>query len=185
MAGLAAWTKNEGLPFLILMMICTIIIFGFQQARRNLSSFLAGMAFPLIVVLLFKTLISVDNDLFANNGLSAIISKLFTSTRYIQILTHLATELFQLGNWPVSILVILLIYGLIMGIRSSASVSEKVLLIIPVFQFAAYLLIYVITPHDLEWHLNYSMSRLLIHIFPLALFSFFLFVNTPESVRTK
>lgn len=185
MAGLAAWTKNEGLPFIILMIICTIFIFGFRQERRNLSSLLAGMAFPLFTIVLFKALISVDNDLFANNGLSAIISKLFTPTRYIQILTHLASELFQLGNWPISIIVILLVYALIMGLRSSSNLAEKVLVLIPVSQFIIYLFIYVITPHDLEWHLNYSMSRLLIHIFPLGLFSFFLFVNTPESVLTK
>jgi hypothetical protein len=72
-----------------------------------------------------------------------------------------------------------------MGRRSSGSLSEKISMIIPISQFAVYMLIYVITPYDLEWHMNYSMGRLLLHLFPLALFSFFLSVNTPEVVLSK
>jgi 4-amino-4-deoxy-L-arabinose transferase-like glycosyltransferase len=185
MAGLSAWTKNEGIPFVMLMVICTILVFGIRQIRANLFFLLAGMALPLFTIVLFKTVISVNNDLFSNNGLSEIISKLLSPTRYIQISTHLISELIHLGNWPISIIAILLVYGWIMGIRNPGNLTEKVLWVIPLSQFAIYMLIYVITPHDLEWHLNYSMSRLLIHLFPLVLFSFFLFVNTPETVLNK
>ena len=185
MAGLAAWTKNEGIPFAIIMMVCTVFFFGIRKTRNNLFPLLAGMVFPLLTIALFKIVISVNNDLFANNGLPDILSKLLDPTRYIQILTHLITELIHLGNWPISIIAVLLVYGWIMGIRNPDSLTEKVLWIIPLSQFMIYLLIYVITPHDLEWHLNYSMSRLLIHLFPLALFSFFLFVNTPETALNK
>jgi hypothetical protein len=181
MAGLSAWTKNEGIPFVMLIIICTIFVFGFRQIRTNLFSLLGGMAVPLLTIVLFKTIVSVNNDLFTNNGLSEIISKLVTPSRYSQILTHLISELIHLGNWPISIMVVLLVYGWIMGIRNPGSLTEKVLWVIPLAQFAIYMLIYVITPHELEWHLNYSMSRLLIHLFPLALLSFFLFVNTPET----
>ena len=185
MAGLSAWTKNEGIPFVMLMIICTIFVFGFRQIRANLFSLFAGMALPLFTIVLFKTVISVNNDLFSNNGLSEIISKLLSPTRYIQISTHLISELIHLGNWPISIIAVLLVYGWIMGIRNPGNLTEKVLWVIPLSQFAIYMLIYVITPHDLEWHLNYSMSRLLIHLFPLALLCFFLFVNTPETVLNK
>jgi hypothetical protein len=185
MAGLSAWTKNEGLPFVILIILCTIFVFGRRQVRTNLFSLLAGMALPLLTIILFKITISVNNDLFINNGLSEIISKLVTPSRYIQILTHLISELIHLGNWPISIIAVLLVYGWIMGIRNPGRLTEKVLWIIPLSQFAIYMLIYVVTPHDLEWHLNYSMSRLLIHLFPLALLSFFLLVNTPETALNK
>ena len=185
MASLSAWTKNEGIPFVMLMVIYTIFAFGIRQARVNLFSLFAGMALPLLTIVLFKAVISVNNDLFTNNGLSEIISKLFNSTRYTQILMHLITELVHLGNWPISIMAVLLVYGWIMGIRKPDKLPEKTIWIIPLSQFIIYMLIYVITPHDLEWHLNYSMSRLLIHIFPLALISFFLFVNTPETALSK
>ena len=182
MAGFAAWTKNEGIPFVVLMILCATVVFGLRQAGRSL---LSGMAFPLLTIALFKLVISANNDLFTNNTLSEIISKVFDPTRYTQILTHLVTELFQLGNWPISIIAVLFVYAGIMGVKSPGNLAEKFVWIIPLSQFVVYLLIYLITPRDLEWHLNYSMSRLLIHLFPMALCCFFLFVNPPETVINK
>ena len=185
MAGLSAWTKNEGIPFAIIMIVCTIFFFGLRKARARLFPLLAGMIFPLLTLFLFKIVISLNNDLFTNNGLPDIISRLLDPTRYIQILTHLLSELIHLGNWPISIIPILLVYAYIMEIRRPDSFTEKALGIIPLSQFVIYILIYAITPYDLEWHLNYSMSRLLIHLFPLGMISFFLFVNTPETALNK
>lgn len=185
MAGLAAWTKNEGLPFLLLMPICTMLVFGIQQARIRILSLLGGMAFPMLIVGLFKTLISANNDLFTDNGLSSIIAKLFTPTRYVQIAGNLISELVQLGGWPVSILIVLVAYGWIIGKTRASSVAERAFWILPVLQFIVYMLIYLITPHDLQWHLKYSTERLLLHLFPLALSAFFLYVKTPESVLGK
>ena len=185
MAGLSAWTKNEGIPFMILMLLCTMFVFDIRQRWTQLRSLLAGMALPILTIILFKTLISVNNDLFAENNLSQIIIKLLPPSRYIQIFVHLLAELLHLGNWPISIIIVLFVYGAILGFKRLEGSAEKVLWLLPLAQFAVYMLIYVITPHDLEWHLNYSMSRLLIHLFPMALSSFFLFVNTPESVLNK
>jgi len=181
MAGLAAWTKNEGLPFILILVIYTIFLFGLRRVRTNLPSLFAGTALPLLTIALFKIRISANNDLFINNGLSEIISKLVDPARYLQISSHLLSELIQLGGWPFSIILILFVYGWIMGRIGSSSLAERFSLLIPLSQFVIYMLIYLITPNDLEWHVNYSMSRLLIHIFPLALLSFFLFVNTPET----
>jgi hypothetical protein len=185
MAGLAAWTKNEGIPFLVIMILVTGIVFNLRQARAHILSLISGTVFPLFIIFLFKTLISVNNDLFTNNGLSEIIGKVLDPTRYLQIITHLTTELIHLGNWPISILVILLIYGSIAGIRKPVNRAEKASWLVPASQFIIYMLVYVVTPHDLQWHMNYSMSRLLIHLFPLALLSLFLFVKTPEMIINK
>jgi Dolichyl-phosphate-mannose-protein mannosyltransferase len=185
MAGLSTWTKNEGIPFAIIMMVCTLFFFGVRKPRAHLFPLLAGMIFPLLTLLLFKIVISLNNDLFTNNGLSQILSKIFDPSRYLQVFIHLLSELLQLGSWPLSIIIVLLVYAWIMGTSRPDSFTEKALGIIPLSQFVIYILIYVITPYDLEWHLNYSMSRLLIHLFPLGMLSFFLFVNTPETALNK
>jgi heme/copper-type cytochrome/quinol oxidase subunit 4 len=185
MAGLGAWTKNEGLPFMLLVLFCTFISFKAQQVRRWFFYIIGGMALPLLTIILFKTLISVNNDLFVDNGIRAIITKLFTLTRYVQIAGSLLSELRQLGGWSFSILLILLIYAVIMGGKVSVNTAENTIWVLALSQFLVYMLIYLITPHDLAWHTKYSMERLLLHIFPLALSAFFLFVNTPESVLNK
>lgn len=182
MAGLAAWTKNEGLTFVLLMTGCTLLLFANQGAFRSLLAFLGGTAFPLFTVFLFKTLVSANNDLFADNSLFQIVPRLLDLGRYARILTHFLSELTRVGGWPVSILLVLFVYGLIMGAVKTLSRAEKTVWLIPLSQLAIYLFIYLITPHDLDWHMNYSMSRLLMHVFPLALFAFILFVKTPETV---
>ncbi len=185
MAGFSAWTKNEGIPFLLLMILFAGLVFGLQRSRAHILSLLAGTSFPLMTIFLFKIFISVNNDLFTNNGLSEMIGKVLEPTRYLLILTHLATEFLHLGNWPISIIAILLLYGWIIGIRQPDNWAEKAAWIVPAAQLTMYMFVYVVTPHDLQWHMNYSMSRLLIHLFPLALFSYFLFVNTPEAALNK
>ena len=185
MAGFAGWTKNEGIPFLLLMVLFTAIAFGLRQFRVYIFSLLSGMAFPLLIIFLFKTLISIDNDLFTNNALAEMIGKILDPTRYLQILTHLTRELFHVGNWPISILATLMVYGWIVGLRKPNNLTEKTLWFVPLSQLVVYLFIYVVTPHDLQWHLNYSISRLLIHLFPLTLLSFFLSVNIPETILNK
>lgn len=185
MAGLAAWTKNEGLPFLVIFAVCTIFMFESRQRRAVLSRLLGGLAFPGMTIVLFKTLISGNNDLFADNGLQSIVSKFFEPARYTQIASHLLPELLQLGGWPLSIVLILFVYGMIVGVSRPVIRTENFAWVIPLAQFVIYLLIYMITPHDLEWHLNYSMGRLLVHLFPPTLLSFFLWVNAPEFLSGK
>jgi 4-amino-4-deoxy-L-arabinose transferase-like glycosyltransferase len=185
MAGLSAWTKNEGIPFVLLLLVFTRLIVGLRRARVVFPAVLAGCALPLLTIFLFKMLISVNNDLFTNNGLPEILGKLLDPARYVQIFTHLAGELIRLGNWPLSILVLLIIYGWIVGFRAPANFVEKAVWMLPVVQLLLYLLVYVVTPHELQWHMNYSMSRLLIHLFPTGLFAYFLFVDTPEAVLSK
>lgn len=185
MAGLSAWTKNEGVPFVIIVLIYAILFFGRRRSSNDFSALLFGAALPLSTLVLFKIVISLNNDLFTDNGASAILSKLIEPDRYIQILSHLTSEIFHLGNWPFSIVIVLLVYAGIMGLRKPYSFSESAMWIVPLSQFIVYMLIYLITPHDLEWHLNYSLSRLLIHLFPMVLCFFFLWVNPPESVLNK
>jgi hypothetical protein len=45
--------------------------------------------------------------------------------------------------------------------------------------FAAYFAIYVITPHDLTWHVKTSMDRLVLQWWPSFLFLFFLVAAPP------
>jgi hypothetical protein len=110
-----------------------------------------------------------------------VLSKFFEPARYIAIFNRLGSELFQLGGWPFSILVVLTLYGLMMGQVKRNAIDLR-LSLLPLLQLAVYFGVYLITPNDLNWQMNYSMDRLLIHLFPMVLLIFFLLVNTPEDV---
>lgn len=183
MAGLSSWTKNEGLSFTLIVVAVTLAAFFQKQKWRSISSLISGMALPLLTLLLFKILFPARNDLLAENDLLPIIQKLSDPARYGTILTYLKSELGVLGGWPFSILVLLAVYGLVMG--AGATPRDRIepwLVMILVVQSLAYFLVYLITPNELEWQINYSLSRLLIHLFPMGLLWFFMFVRTPENV---
>ena len=185
MAGLSAWTKNEGLSFALIATVTGLFLF-YKRGWRSYISFLGGMALPILTLLIFKTVLPGRNDLLAGNGLFEILLKLFDTDRYSTIFHYLGSELAVLGGWPISLLMILAIYGLVMGVNRSARNGQILWLVwIVAAQFLAYFAIYLITPNELEWQLMYSMSRLLIQLFPMALLIFFLVIRTPDDLTNS
>jgi hypothetical protein len=180
MAGMSAWTKNEGVSFASIAAVIVLVLF-YKQGWRSYFSFFGGMVLPVLTLLVFKTVLPGRNDLLVDNGLLQIIQKITDPDRYRTILQHLGPETTGLGGWPFSILVLLTAYGLIMGRNRSTRHGPTLWIVLMVMaQFLAYFGIYLITPNPQEWQIMYSMSRLLIHLFPMALLIFFLSVRTPE-----
>jgi len=186
MAALSAWTKNEGIPFLLI----TIMFTTWMLRKRNkLSQFwnlLAGMILPIATIVLFKIHLPAaqGNDLFVENGLMAMLTRVVDPARYISIGARLISETMHLGDLRLSIVIILVIYGSLMGVKESdrGRAMYPVVFFLPLSQLAVYLGIYLVTPQDLAWHMNYSMSRLLLHLYPMILLLVFLSINTPEDV---
>jgi hypothetical protein len=48
--------------------------------------------------------------------------------------------------------------------------TNKVPLLAVLLIFLGYLVIYVITPYDLNWHLSTSLDRLILQIFPAVVY---------------
>jgi hypothetical protein len=81
---------------------------------------------------------------------------------------------------------LLIAYGLIMGRNRSIRHGSILWIVLMVMaQFLAYFGIYLITPNPQEWQIMYSMSRLLIHLFPMALLVFFLVIRTPDDLTNS
>lgn len=184
MAALAAWTKNEGIPFLIVTVFFTAWMLKRRRQLFRVYSLLAGLFLPVAAILVFKVLIPVSqsNDLFAGNGIMAMLSKIADPSRYVSIFTRLVSEIIHVGEWRFSIVIILAVYGFLVGSQRSVGYHAIVrsVAFLPLAQLAVYFGIYLVTPHDLVWHMDYSMSRLLLHLYPMSLMLYFLSINTPE-----
>lgn len=66
MAGLAGWSKNEGLLYVAISPI-VLILAARKETIRTLAWYLAGLAIPLAVILYHKSLVPA-NDLFTGSG---------------------------------------------------------------------------------------------------------------------
>lgn len=63
--------------------------------------------------------------------------------------------------------------------KISIYISSIVLLLM----LMGYFMVYIISPHDLVWHLNTSLERLFLQLLPSAIFIFFVLLTTPEEMQ--
>jgi hypothetical protein len=196
-AALAAWTKNEGLLFLFVVLAARFVwvvrATGGREALRQAAWFVAGAAPVLIVLAVFKWHLAPPSDIFAGQGLQPLLERLTDWPRYVQILTaYLRTALtFTQGivdiregfrfNPLVAGVVLLGVYLLLTGVRVQEQDRSALLASITVLMvmLAGYFGIYLITPHDLHWHLLTSLNRLFIQLWPAAIFLCFMIARPP------
>ena len=177
-AGFSAWTKNEGGTFVIISLLACLLL-SFKEKKNLMKFFIFGLIFPLITVLLFKS-IAPPNDLFFDKAKS--FQQLFDISRYQLILDQLWQKFTTFGSWKFSFLVILIVYALALWKPRAVKGQLWIPLGIFLFQFAGYLVIYLITPHDLYWHLTTSLDRLMFQVFPILIFWLFTLLPSPRSI---
>jgi hypothetical protein len=190
-AGISAWTKNEGFLFLIAVLVSrglvTVPQNGWKPYLREVRFFAAGLLPVLLVVIYFKMTISATSYLLSPPEGPNYIAKLTDIARYRLVLDFFVRHGLSFGNWPASILPVLVFYLLLLGTwipeKQRRSVAGS--LIALGIMLAGYFMIYVISPRDLEWHMGTSLDRLYSQLWPSFILIFFLIVRTPEQALAK
>ena len=175
-AGLAAWTKKEGIVFALISVFALFIVFRKNLANK-LSWYLLGLLFPIAVVIFFKLTLAPPNDLFLSP--SEQIYQILDYQRHGYILKSFWGSIKSWGN-----LGVLSLYILLLGvdIKKETILASKVIFIIFLLQLITYYSIFLVTPHPLEWHLSSACSRILIQVTPLFFFLYFITVKSPEDI---
>lgn len=182
-AGLSTWTKNEGLLFLIAVLVSRLVVTvvgnGLKLYLRQMRFFAAGLMPILLVLIYFKLTISAHSWLHSAEGPS-LIGKLTDFSRYRTILDSFVRVGLGFRNWP-AVVPLLAFYLLLLRIRIETKERASIagLLIALGVMLAGYFMIFVITPRDLVWHLS-TVDRLYTQLLPSFIFIFFLIVRTPE-----
>jgi hypothetical protein len=191
LAGLTAsgatWTKNEGLLFLIVILLVHVIgdsiMNDWRRSLKDYFCFLLGLIPILSSLIFFKLKFAPANDMVNLDSLSSIWNKLLQFDRYQQILIAFAKKIFLFND---GLNLLLVVYLLISGLdktyfkqrRFFAQTSLLVLLL------GGYFFTYVIFSYNdlaaLEWHLKTSLDRLIIQIWPFWVFLLFYCVKGPE-----
>jgi hypothetical protein len=184
-ATFAAWTKNEGIVFLAIL----VVVFLLFNVWRNLSEassvtalmkkaraawLLAGAIPGVLLTLWFKFFLAPPSDALVKQGASAL-SKLSDSSRYAEIAAGFFTNVLSLGSGlshPLILLVILAVLVLWQfdeRYRLATWIASAVLVLV----FLSYCAVLLITPYGLAWQVQSSFDRLLLQIWPSVLFVFF------------
>ena len=193
-SGFAAWTKNEGLLFLLATIASRLLVFVIapsrsvpakappprdtahqnrQQPWPSFALFLLCAIPLLLLVSWFKHLVGASNELFS----SIAFAKLLDASRYQAILKWYGKDFLRFGDWLLMPGTILLagLYFAVPGKRGQAiDPCHRASRIAITLTLAGYFLIYLITPYDLYWHLRFSLNRLFLQLWPAVIFLFFL-----------
>ena len=176
-ASLAAWTKNEGVLFFLAGAAAVFLASEHRSAHlgsrlQRAAWFVAGGLPALLLVWWFKSSFAVENDLFVNSTLDGVIARATDVDRYVQVAGRMAAEPFLFGKWNALPVVLA---ACVVLLRAGGRPSGAGLLGVWVgLVLAGFFAVYVLTPHDLDWHLTTSLDRLYVQVWPLAVLSGFL-----------
>ena len=178
-----AWTKNEGILFLCLVIFVNFVSdFKIVDWRRTLKEtfiFLVGLVPILITVVFFKLKVAPPNDIINLNNISSIYNYLSQLDRYKQIFTAYVKNITLFNG---GIIFLMALYLLISGFEKTYYCQRQFLskIALLLLLLGGYFFSFLISPNSLDWHLNSALDRLLIHTWPSWVFLFFYCVKGPE-----
>lgn len=158
--GCALWTKNEGV--MLAVIFCT---FYFKELflGGRVKYFALGISLPLVTWLFFKSCYAPGNDLLGavNSGGLEWLSNI---DRYRQVLASFRQNINEHFAYVKAGMAL---YALLCLLRRQWPGKDVYMLLCCA---AAYVLVYVATSQNLEWHLNTSADRLLHQLMPAFIF---------------
>jgi hypothetical protein len=176
-AGLSAWSKNEGLLFIVCLFISQLSFVFMKDHRKVFSEMkhvLYGMLPILILIIYYKMTIAPPNDIVKAQG-GETLNKLTNSSRYALVGKWYIDTAGSFGKWLFNPLWLFLIGAFYPGItfkkNRGALITDITLLLLMI---SGFFFIYIITPLDLTFHLSTSLHRLFFQLFPSFIFIYFL-----------
>ncbi len=177
-AGLCFWIKNEGIPLFISYSIF-ILYYLYKRENNYISAIkkflrIIPILLPIIISVLFvRYFAKGENDLIFK--LSDRLKQIFELERYIIIIPYIWTFIKQ-HFWIIFIPIYLLA-----GFIDKKYKEYIYFLFIILMMNIVYIIVYLITPHDLIWHIENSYPRIASVFLPSLIFlSCLLFKNKRE-----
>jgi hypothetical protein len=176
LAGMAAWTKDEGLLFLAVFLAATTLF-----RRRSALSAIAGALPAVALVVLFKTVLARGNPSLLSTSLAGVGHRLGDVGRYGTVMGAFGREFLAMASgWyhpvlPMAVLAATLRFD--EQQRREVAYTGSVL----GAMLAGYAAVYLVTANDLTWLLQTSLSRLLVQAWPLLILAGFVGLRAPEA----
>ncbi len=181
--GFATWTKNEGLLFSFIVLFNHFLIMGYKLGirvwLREFCRICIGFIPLFGTMLLMKHLYAPPNDLISSFNINAIIENCFELERHLLIMKFFAFQLLNIGGWFFQIPLILFLFSIIVGFECNSNNKHiyYMFIITILFMLFGYYIVFLLTPYNLSWHLERSLNRLIIQLWPSFVFVYFYSIN--------
>lgn len=173
-AGLAAWTKNEGLAFLALFVVLLAAERIWSRGAgglRDLGPVMLGAAPVVLLVLYFKLALATSSYFVEEQSLAGARASLADMNRVRLIAETMGRELWLTGARTVGVIPFLCVYAAVTGIGARAPFAARAAAPAMLAMLAIYAIAYLVTPKDLAWQLKTSADRLVVQLVPTLVWS--------------
>ena len=175
-AGCAAWTKDEGVLFLVVLLVITA-----AWKRRTAVATLAGAAPAAALAIVFKTWLARGNAGLLSTSLPGAGKRLADAGRYGATMAAFGREFAHMGvGWyhpilPVIALAVVLRFD--RERRRDAAYCAALAGFLLLGNFG----VYILTNNDLAWQLHTSLNRVLLQIWPALVLAAFVGLRKPKA----
>ncbi|MES2593565.1 MAG: glycosyltransferase family 39 protein [Bacteroidota bacterium] len=189
MSALSAWSKNEGLLFILCLYVSQLILLfskNYRELLNELKYLLVGMLPVLLLIIYYKSVIAPPNDIVKAQGAETFI-KLTDYSRYTTVAKWYAETFSSFGKWafnPWWLFLAGLAYSVFLYKKAGVQKINNNLIssfILILLMLIGFFFIYIITPLDLIFHLSTSIHRLFFQLFPSFIFIYFLIIKGPST----
>ncbi len=184
-AGFSAWSKNEGLLFIVCLFSSQLTLLFFKNYRELLTELkylFLGMLPILLLLAYFKFAIAPHNEIVSSFGESTL-SKLTNPARYLQAWNWFTLQFGTFGKWEFNpwwlFLAGILFKGIYIKDNSYSFISNFTLLLLMLIGF---FFVEIMTPYGLRYYLQTSVHRLFFQLFPSFIFVYFLAINGKKPI---
>jgi hypothetical protein len=165
-SAMAAWTKNEGLVFALLMLLFVAMATARRGTPRQLLWWMAGGAPVFITIVWFKLALAPSSSLFEGQSLAIYADRLFDLDRHAVVATLMARHMVHWGA-PLAVAIVPLVGLTAIGLAIvKGGVAMRLMLAVVGLMFVAYYTVYLTAPFDLTWYVSTSFDRLLAQQWP-------------------
>ena len=185
-AGLAAWSKNEGLLFVVVVLVAHFAVVlrsdGWREYARQARFLAFGLLPVMLIVVYFKLTLAPPSDLAVMTGKQSLVAKLVDPGRYLLIASEFSKRIVPHEPFGFVFAFALAFYAVCARLGPMRTRGVALGGLVFLLLFGGYVAVYVATPYPLAWHLFTSVDRILLQLWPMFVVVFFLVVATPEEM---
>jgi hypothetical protein len=190
-AGLAAWSKNEGLLFITCLFasqLTRLFFKNYKELLNELKYLFIGMAPVLMLVVYQKLVIAPPNQIISAQGAGTMV-KLTDPERYSMVWNWFVYQFSSFGKWTIPVnpwwlilLGILIKGGINVKENNYSFISNFTWLIL---MLTGFFFVELVTPLGLRYYLATSVHRLFFQLFPSFIFIYFLAINGEKASKQE
>jgi hypothetical protein len=186
-AGLASWTKNEGVVFLIGFII---VFFAFTWWKSRAATalartgwLLAGAAPGALLAVWLKFFLAPAADSLVTQGVSGL-TRLGDLSRYVEVAKGFFDNLLNLGSGVAHPLILLAILAIVLRwqVEGRYKLPARIATAALIWMILSYCVVFLITSTDLTLMLQTTFDRLLIQVWPSFLLVFFVLLRSVAKI---